>query len=216
MKTEINNLELWNRVEKTNPKYTKNANVRGNKITSISPQFQIMNVTQEFGIYGQTWGFKSLDFDYSLASEFNLVVLNATFFFPNGEFQIKNSIALYTDNAKTKVDSDFAKKIETDTLTKAISKLGFNADIFMGKFDDLRYLEEINEEFNPEIKAKKEAEAIRVQNVLDRIERNKEKLNACTTIEELGRVYTSFSPIEKTETLELKDKLKEKLTPKKV
>jgi hypothetical protein len=27
---------------------------------------------------------------------------------------------------------------ETDTLTKAISKLGFNADIFMGKFDDLR------------------------------------------------------------------------------
>jgi hypothetical protein len=57
-------------------------------------------------------------------------------------------------NAKTKVDND-AKKIETDTLTKAISKLGFNADIFMGKFDDLRYIEEMNEEFNPEIKAKK-------------------------------------------------------------
>jgi hypothetical protein len=33
-------------------------------------------------------------------------------------------------------------------LTKAISKLGFNADIFMGKFDDLRYIEEMNEEFN--------------------------------------------------------------------
>jgi hypothetical protein len=38
-------------------------------------------------------------------------------------------------------------KINQNTLTKAISKLGFNADIFMGKFD-LRYIEEMNEEFN--------------------------------------------------------------------
>ena len=140
-------LELWSRVEKTNPNYTKNANVRGNKITSISPQFQIMNVTEEFGVYGETWGFKSLDFDYSLSKEFGLVVLNAKFFFPKGEFEIKNSISLYTNNERTKIDNDFAKKIETDTLTKAISKLGFNADIFLGKFDDIRYVEEMKKEF---------------------------------------------------------------------
>ena len=142
-----NNLELWNRVEKTNPKYTKSANVRGNKITSIAPQFQIMNVTSEFGIYGKTWGFKKLDLDYTLAETFGLIVLNAVFFFPDGEFEIKNSINIWTDNAKTRIDSDFAKKIETDTLTKAISKLGFNADIFMGKFDDVKYLAEITKEF---------------------------------------------------------------------
>ena len=140
-------LDLWKRVEKTNPLYTKNANVRGNKITSISPQFQIMSVTEEFGIYGETWGFKSLDFDYSLSKEFGLVVLNAKFFFPKGEFEIKNSISLYTNNERTKIDNDFAKKIETDTLTKAISKLGFNADIFLGKFDDIRYVEEMKKEF---------------------------------------------------------------------
>lgn len=141
------NLKLWHKVEKTNPKYTKSANVRGNKITSIAPQFQIMNVTEEFGIYGQTWGFKKLDLDYSLAENFGLVVLNAVFFFPSGEFEIKNSINIWTDNAKTRIDSDFAKKIETDTLTKAISKLGFNADIFMGKFDDVKYIAEITKEF---------------------------------------------------------------------
>lgn len=142
-----NNLELWHKVEKTNPKYTKNANVRGNKITSIAPQFQIMNVTEEFGVYGKTWGFKKLDLDYTLAETFGLIVLNAVFFFPGGEFEIKNSINIWTDNAKTRIDSDFAKKIETDTLTKAISKLGFNADIFMGKFDDVKYLAEITKEF---------------------------------------------------------------------
>ena len=141
------NLELWNKVEKTNPKYTKKANVGGNNITSIAPQYQIKNVTEQFGIYGKTWGFKKLDFDYSLASEFGLVILDAVFFFPDGEFPIKNAQKLFMDNAKTKIDDNFAKKLETDTLTKAISKLGFNADIFLGLFDDVKYLADVTKEF---------------------------------------------------------------------
>jgi hypothetical protein len=143
----MSKLELWNRVEKTNPKYTKQANVKGNKITSIAPQYQIYCVTEQFGVYGQTWGFKNINLDFSLAQTVGLVTFKATFFFPNGEFEIINSISLFMDNAKTKVDDNFAKKIETDALTKAISKLGFNADIFMGKFDDVRYVAEMNAEF---------------------------------------------------------------------
>lgn len=142
-----NNLELWHKVEKTNPKYTKQANVGGNKITSIAPQYQIMNVTEQFGSYGKTWGFKNIELDYTLASEFNLIVFKGTFFYPEGEFPIINSIKMFMDNAKTKIDDNFAKKLETDALTKAISKLGFNADIFMGKFDDVRYVEDMKKEF---------------------------------------------------------------------
>jgi hypothetical protein len=142
-----NNLELWNKVEKTNPKYTKKANVGGNNITSISPQYQIKNVTEQFGPYGKTWGFKKLEFDYTLASEFGLVVLDAVFFYPDGEFPIKNAQKLFMDNAKTKIDDNFAKKLETDTLTKSISKLGFNADIFLGLFDDVKYLADVTKEF---------------------------------------------------------------------
>lgn len=149
-----NNLELWNKVEKTNPKYTKKAKISGHEITAIAPQYQIMQVTEQFGVYGQTWGFKNITLDYSLADKFNLVVFKGFFFFPNGEFEIINSCKLYMDRACTMVDDNFAKKIETDALTKAISKLGFNADIFMGKFDDVRYVEEMKQEFkepNPPI-----------------------------------------------------------------
>ena len=142
------NLELWNAVEKTNPKYTKKANVKGNNITAISPQYQIKNVTEQFGSYGKNWGFKELIFDYTLVNDFGLVILHAIFFYPGGEFPIKNAQALFIDNAKTKIDDNFAKKLETDTLTKAISKLGFNADIFMGLFDDVKYLAEVTKEFN--------------------------------------------------------------------
>lgn len=142
-----NNLELWNKVEKTNPKYTKKANVKGNNITAIAPQYQIKNVTEQFGSYGKTWGFKSLEFDYTLTESLGLVILHAIFYYPDGEFPIKNAQSIFMDNARTKIDDNFAKKLETDTLTKAISKLGFNADIFMGLFDDVKYLAEVTKEF---------------------------------------------------------------------
>ena len=161
------NLKLWDSVEKTNPKYTKKAKVGGNQITAISPQYQIMNATEKFGAYGSTWGFRNIKFDYSITntpvtlkvtdwntkeveaidSILGLVGFKATFFFPNGEFEITNSIKIFTDNKHSKIDDNFAKKLETDALTKALSKLGFNADIFLGKFDDVRYLEEVKKEF---------------------------------------------------------------------
>lgn len=165
------NLKLWNAVEKTNPKYTKQANVGGNKITSIAPQYQIMNVTEQFGSYGKTWGFKEIELDYTLVPEFNLIVFKAIFFYPDGEFPTINSIKMFMDNAKTKIDDNFAKKLETDTLTKAISKLGFNADIFMGKFDDTKYLAEVTKEFAEPAKV---IENISNEKFLELIEQPKE------------------------------------------
>lgn len=149
------NLELWNKVEKTNPNYTKKAKISGMSITSIAPQYQIKQVTEQFGAYGEAWGFKNIELTYELVESFNMVVFKGTFFFPKGEFEIINSCKLFMDNKQTMVDDNFAKKIETDSLTKAISKLGFNADIFLGKFDDQRYLAEVTKEFaTPVVKAK--------------------------------------------------------------
>jgi hypothetical protein len=168
------NLELWSKVEKTNPKYTKKAKVGGNNITAISPQFQIMNATEKFGPYGIKWGFRNIEIDYSITNipiklsvtDFNtkkvmeidtilgLVGFKATFFYPDGSFEITNSIKIFTDNKHSKIDDNYAKKLETDALTKALSKLGFNADIFLGKFDDVRYVEEMEKEFAEPIKKK--------------------------------------------------------------
>ena len=140
----MSNLKLWDSVCVTDPAMTKKANVGGNKITSIKPQYQIKMATEAFGPYGTTWGFSDIEYNYSL-EHYGLVVFKATFFFPEGEFVISNSIKIWKDNAKTKLDDDFAKKCETDALTKALSKLGFNADIFMGYFDDMRYVEQAAE-----------------------------------------------------------------------
>lgn len=207
-----NNLELWNKVEKTNPKYTKKAKVGGNNITAISPQFQIMNATEQFGSYGRKWGFTNIKYDYSLTNtpikisitDYNtkavsvvdtilgLVGFKATFFYPEGQFEISNSIKIFTDNKHSKIDDNYAKKLETDTLTKALSKLGFNADIFLGKFDDVRYLEDVTNEF----KAKE------IEENKGNLERLTAKLNACKTKEDLLKNYASFTSSEKSLSLD--------------
>ena len=184
MEAEKSNLDLWNKVEKTNPKYTKKANVKGNNITAISPQYQIKNVTEQFGSYGKNWGFKELNFDYTLVNDFSLVILHAVFFYPGGEFPIKNCQALFIDNAKTKIDDNFAKKIETDTLTKAISKLGFNADIFMGLFDDVKYLAEVTKEFEEK---KEPIPIIADDKFLDLLKQPKETIETFLKLVEQGK-----------------------------
>ena len=207
------NLKLWNSVEKTNPKYTKKAKVGGHSITAISPQYQVMNATEKFGSYGEKWGFKNIQLDYSITntplilnvvdwntkvsekinSILGLVGFKATFFYPNGEFEITNSINIFTDNKHSKIDDNYAKKLETDALTKALSKLGFNADIFMGKFDDIRYVEEMKKEFNQPTKP------------ID-YTRQITRLKACTDIEGLKKVWEAFTAKEKHATLKEKDK----------
>jgi hypothetical protein len=49
-----------------------------------------------------------------------------------------------------RIDDDFFKKVATDALTKGLSKLGFNADVFMGKFDDNKYVNSLKEKFSKE------------------------------------------------------------------
>lgn len=148
----MSNLDLWNKVKETDPQYTKPAKIGGMKITAIAPQYQIMLATEQFGSYGEGFGFKSIELDYSLIERYNLVVFKGVFFHPKGEFEIINSSKMYMDRKQEMVDADFAKKIETDALTKALSKLGFNADVFMGRFDDTKYVLEMQQKFKPEDK----------------------------------------------------------------
>lgn len=128
------NLSIWDAVSETDPAYTKQVNQRGG-YTTIDAQYQLMNATKEFGPYGKTWGFKDIDLDYTLIAK-GLVIFKGVFFFPGGQFPIINCKSI----GEKKVDEDFAKKLETNTLSKALSKLGFNADIFMGKFEDFDYV----------------------------------------------------------------------------
>ena len=177
------NMKLWEAVCKTDPKHTKKANVKGNNLTSIKPQYQIMMATEQFGSYGSTWGFRDIKITYDLLEK-GLVFFEAEFYYPTGSFPAINTISVYRDNAQTKLDDEFAKKVETDSLTKCLSKLGFNADIFLGQFDDVRYVEmRNNQEAVKDAKSQKQI-----------IEDTKIEISEAKSQDDLMDIYNNLAP----------------------
>jgi len=124
---ENNLLSFWESVEKTDPLATKKVEYGSRKFTAIDAYTQIKNATAIWGEYGGKWGLKEM----SSYVNGDYVFLNCIFYCPKGEFPYINNI---------KLGDDCMKKVITDTLTKCLSMLGFNADVFLGKFDDNKYV----------------------------------------------------------------------------
>lgn len=159
------NLNIWSKVEKTDFTHTKKVNQRGG-YTAVSPQYQLKEATKVFGPYGKGFGLIASDFDMSLFESLGVVMHKAVFFYVSEgervEFPISNAIQATTGiGDKKRVDIDFAKKVETNTTSKALSKLGFNADVFMGLFEDNQYMQELSNEIALKKADDKDAEVIK-------------------------------------------------------
>lgn len=136
------NMDLWEAVERTDPAMTKRVNQRGG-FTAICAQYQIKNATRLWGPFGKTWGLKDLRWtEIRTGNELVEVALDGVFWYPGGEFPISTDIAYRPGN-------DTRKKLRTDSITKSLSTLGFNSDVFEEKFDDNKYVAEARREFAP-------------------------------------------------------------------
>lgn len=132
-------MALWSQVSVTNPKYTKEVNF-GRKFTSINAQYQLMCATEQFGACGDGWGVADENF-YMVTD--GLLGYQATFWWRGEDQQVKTfaiNSSIATHNKSGKLDDDCFKKVSTDALTKGLSKLGFSADIFLGDWDDNKYV----------------------------------------------------------------------------
>ena len=139
------NLRIWNAVCRTDPKHTKPVEF-GRKFTAIDAHYQIQEATRMFGPVGEGWGYVTGDIMF----EDGLVIVPVTLWHgarENAFGPIYGSTTLR--DAKGRIDKDAPKKATTDALTKALSQLGFNADVFLGKFDDNKYVAEVTAEFHP-------------------------------------------------------------------
>lgn len=167
----MSNIKLWNSVEKTDTQFTKYVGQRGG-YTAISPQYQLKKATEKFGPYGKGFGLSESNFDMAIYEFDGVVIHKATFFYvidgERSEFPITNAIqaAKETKNGKY-VDVDFAKKVETNTVSKALSKIGFNADVYMGMFEDNDYVHELKNELAIEKAANKDEEKAKQASALE-------------------------------------------------
>ena len=71
-------MNLWNKVETTDPEFTTTVNQRGG-FTAIGAQYQIKIATEVFGPFGNMWGVKDENYELILSNQ--MVLYTATFWY---------------------------------------------------------------------------------------------------------------------------------------
>jgi len=199
----MGNLALWDKVKKTDPNYTKQGKKGAFTFTSIAPIYQFKNATEAFGIQGIGWGVVvgSEVFAEKEYGTTTILSYDATMFFTvdgvRGEIPIHASEKAYYQtqgsNGYMKVDDEARKKVVTNAKTKGLSELGFNADVFMGEFDDRDYLEAVSNEFALEKAEDKIEEKERQQEEYDGwVNDSLELIGGCQTMNELQKLFTGM------------------------
>lgn len=162
------NLALWNAVQKTDPSKTKDFSKGGGfKGTATNPTWLAMRATEQFGPCGIGWGVKVLSESFDTATNGDTVhSIHGVFWFEwNGKrgeieqygattFSGKNKNGLYSDE-------DCKKKSMTDLMTKAMSLIGFAADIHMGLYNDVKYVNSLRDEFQAKERASDQDESLK-------------------------------------------------------
>lgn len=151
--TSNNNREIWDKVKNTNPRWTKPFGKFGKPLTAIDPMYQVMVMTDTFGPVGKGWNYK-VSYTYTPTLVFAEVsVAHKKIFNDSTEWvswdwygPVSSVQALTKKNGG--LDDEAPKKAMTDALTKAFSHLGVSADVFLGMFDNSKYVEDMKEKFS--------------------------------------------------------------------
>jgi hypothetical protein len=205
-------MQIWDKVSTTDTRYTKAAEVGGQKITSLNGTAMIMKATEVFGPVGIGFGWSIVEerFDegsemvsgegdkrLALGRELNHTIKIRFWFELDGKRgeieQYGCTRYLYKSKYGTTTDGEAPKKSLTDAIKKSLSMLGFSADVFLGLFDDHTYVEQLKEEQAIEQAVDKDAEILRQkQERLDWLNSAVETMGKAVTAHELKMLNVKY------------------------
>ena len=154
------NLELWKRVCVTDPERTKQFQGKGGfSGTAINPTYQIERATELFGPMGQKWRVEIVDEKFveggiiGVHRESNTIIrqqihtirikLHYEWNAIQGVIEAFGHTTLVTARSGGWYTvEDYGKMSLTDAIGSALKQLGFSADIFLGLYDDNKYVRE--------------------------------------------------------------------------
>lgn len=151
------NLALWLSVEKTDPRHVKSITGKQYSGTSPKPYYLVHKATETFGPCGIGWGFSIVEerIEEGAGGE-RMSIARVRVWYKwdgeRGEVEHVGGTPFCGQRASGKAftDEDAPKKSVTDALVKALSMIGFAGDIFMGRYDDSKYVAELREEIAEE------------------------------------------------------------------
>lgn len=151
----LSNMRVWGRVCKTDPKDTKKVSF-GRSFTSIAPISQAKKATEVFGPFGEGWGVTDVTYERIHIEHTGeiLVACSLDLWHGSKDNRVEGLVSAEALLGKTskglKLDSEAWKKARTNAISKGLSFLGFNADVFEGLFDQPNYIRWRQEELQRE------------------------------------------------------------------
>lgn len=134
------NMEFWHENEETDPAHVKEVSKGAYKFHAIDAMYQVKKATGAWGPVGKAWQWHAeKEIIDTPAGPLFLVTLDLKTPLGDTPIQTWASCPLMRGD---RIDADAPKKALTDALTKALSYTGMNADVFLGRFDDNRYVAE--------------------------------------------------------------------------
>jgi hypothetical protein len=137
----MSNMDIWNNLCASDPKYLKNISFGARNFTAIDPQYQVMKMTEQFGPVGEGWGWHSTTEIVNVSNGDSAVLAHVTVWHgsPSNSFGAFTGCRKFFDAVKGRMAEDAPKMAVTDGLTKALSHIGCDADVFLGKMDGNKY-----------------------------------------------------------------------------
>ena len=135
---------IWNAVCVTDPANTKHISQRGG-VTAIDAYSQILEATRLWGPMGDAWGPDPEMTNHKVVGGLWICDLYLRFPGEGGTAIIGPISGAKKLASRNGENEDAPKSAFTDALTKALSYLGFNADVFLGKFNDNKYVSSLQE-----------------------------------------------------------------------
>jgi hypothetical protein len=147
----MSKMDIWNKLSKSDPKYLKKVSFGSRSFTAIDPQYQVRMMTEQFGPIGEGWGWNNATRFISLANGDTAVVADVTVWHtsPGNAFGPFTGCRKFFDSEKNRLAEDAPKMAITDGLTKALSHIGCNADVFLGEMDGNKYAADSKAGNNP-------------------------------------------------------------------
>lgn len=148
-----NHLDLWNRFADIDPAFTKPITGKDYRGTSPNPHYVIQCLTEMFGPVGVGFGWEVEQDEFTPIGEEVLHWCRIRFWHTdrsNGFSAYGQTKALMKTKNGLRLDEDAPKKSLTDAITKAASQIGIAANIFLGRWDDSKYVAEVNAEYRQE------------------------------------------------------------------
>jgi hypothetical protein len=147
-----NKMDLWNRVKTSDPKYLKKVSFGSRHFTAIDPQYQVRSATEQFGPVGDGWGWHADSKVHHLSNGDAAIISDVTIWHGTqaNTFGPFPGCRKLFDAAKGRLAEDAPKMSVTDGLTKGLSHLGFNADVFLGEMDGNKYASDSKKTGNEE------------------------------------------------------------------